>query len=391
MRRFIVGLAGLVILLVLAWVGLWFYAEIRLKQLVEAKVEQINSSGSGQVTYSRLAASSSPLVAGITMLDPQFSVTFSGSPSPITVSAARIGAHIDLLHPLTLHIDVPLKIMLGGHDGAAVLTFASATITETLTPSVWRGDTSNPIVAGDADYTGINLLASNGSLQVAQIDRLTLHQTLNAKAGTSQPALVLTEDMQNLRVSPVLTRLFALPFNGEISRLSGSLSMSGPLNWEQIAKQQAKLHDEAQRTKFLLQTFHQWAQSGGHALGQFTLRVGPTHMQTNFTLAFDQQVQPEGKTDVNADHLGEFTNALVTAYPDLQTSISQIQETLSPYLSTTPASGQALNLHVTYGQNGVFVNGKKTGAPPHLDWNDLLNPPPPTTFAPGDGSGAALQ
>lgn len=391
MRRFIMGVAGLVILLALAWLGLWFYAEMRLKQLVEAKVEQINSSGNGHVTYSGLTTSSSPLVAGITMLAPQLTLAFSPSASPVTVNAARIGAHINLLHPLTLHIDIPLKIMMNGLGAPAVLTFATATITETLTPSVWQGDTSNPIAAGDADYTGINLLASNGSLQVIQIDHLDLRQALNASAGTDQPALVLSGDMQGLRVSPILTRLFALPFNGEINSLSASLTMSGPLNWEQIAKQQANLQDDDQRTKFLFQTFHQWAESNGHAQGQIGLWVGPAHMQTHFTLAFDKQVQPEGKVDVNADHLGEFASTLVAAYPDLQPSISQLQATLAPYVATTTSNGHALTLHVTYGQNGVFVNGKKTGTPPPLDWNSLLNVAPPPALVSGDGSGAALK
>lgn len=391
MRRFIVGLAGLVILLALAWLGLWVYAEIRLKQLVEAKIEQINTSDTGHITYRQIVTSRSPLVAGVTMLDPQLAITFSGSSAPFTISAARIGAHVDLLHPLTLHVDIPLKFMLNGAGAPAVLTFATATITETLTPSVWQGDTSNPIVAGDADYTGINLLASNGSLQVMQIDRLALHQALDAMAGTDRPALMLTADMQNLRVSPILTRLFALPFNGEVSRLSASLSMSGPLNWEQIAKQQANLQNDDQRTEFLLQTFHQWAASHGHAQGSLKLSVGPSHMQTSFTLAFDQQVQPEGKVDVNADHLGEFANTLAGTYPDLRASISQAQAALSPYMSTTPENGQALALHVIYGQSGVFVNGKKTATPPPLDWNDLLNPAVPPAFAPGDGSGAALN
>lgn len=389
MKRFTKGLVGLILLVILAWLGVWFYAEMRIKQLVEARIEQINSSGSGQLTYAKIITSRSPLVAGVSLTNPQLNMVLTPSSLPVDITAARIGAHVNLFDPLTLHIDFPLKITLGKPGEAGILTFASANVTESLTPSVWRGNTLNPISAGLYDFKGISLFASNGSLEVAQIDSLSLTQTLNAQANTAKTALMLTENLKNLQISPLFARLFGLPFNGKITSLASSLSLSGPLNWEQIAHQEASLQTNDQRHMFLMQTFHQWAKSGGNAQGNLSLQIGPSHMQTDFTLAFDQQVQPKGTANISADHLTEFDDALVAAYPDLQTSISQIEASLAPYTSSTPQGGQVLQLHATYGQDGVFLNGQKTGTEPYLNWNALLSSAPLPVFAPGDGSGAA--
>lgn len=391
MRHFIKGLIGAVILVIIAWLGIWFYAEIRLKQLVAAQINALNNSSAEKVTYDRMISSRSPLVASVTLLRPTLSAQFSSELPSVTISAARIGAHVDLLHPLTLHVDIPLSITISTGGTAQILTFASADMTETLTPALWRGGTLNPISGGEADFADINLLASNGSLQVLHIDRLTSHETLNAQASNSQTALSLTGEMRNFRISPLLVRLFNIPFSGTLSRASTSLTLSGPLNWEQITRQSAALQTEAQSDHFLLQTTHDWAKAGGHAQGSLNLWLGPSHLQANLKLGFDQQVQPKGTLDVYADHIGQFANDVATSYPGLQGWISQIVMILAPYLSNTAQNGQVLTMHTLYGQTGVFTNGQQTGTLPYLNWTNLLNGAPLPAFAPGDGSGADSQ
>lgn len=391
MRRLIKWLIGIIILVILAWLGFWVYAEMRLKQLVTAEVDQINASSTQHLAYSKLATSSSPLVAGITLLNPHLEVNVDPTTPPITASAARIGAYINVWNPLTLHIDMPLKVVLGNPAEVGVLTFASAHITETLTPSVLIGNTQNPVAAGDAQLTGIDLLASNGSLPVAHIDSLTTQETMNAQANKNQTALAASDDIKNFSLSPLFTHMLSLPFNGTISHFSSFVTVSGPLNWEQIAQQSAKLQNDDQREQFLLKKTHEWAQAGGHAQGNLTLLVGPTHLLSDFTLGFDAQVQPEGKANITANHIGQFTNALVAAYPNLQGWATEAENLLSPYLSTTMQDGQVLAIHLNYGQTGVFVNGQKAEDMPFFDWNNLLNVTSQPAFAPGDGSGAASQ
>jgi hypothetical protein len=389
MRGFIKGLAGLVILIVLVWLAIWLYAEMRLKQLVAAEINRVNASGTTQISYDKLTTSRSPLVASVTLVNPSW--TFRPDPSalPITVTAASIGAHIDLATPLLMHVDMPMSIAITTSKASGALTFATAEVTEQLSPSVWLGNTGNPVTAGDARFAGINLLASNGSLQVAQIGTLALHQEVDAKAGPTQTALALDEQMDDFRLSPIIAKLINLPFGGQISHLAISASLSGPLDWQSIAKQAAAIPPGDARHKFMLQTMHQWALAGGSGQGKLSLTLGPSQFNADGSVAFDKQAQPSGTADLAANHLDQFTAAITGAYPGLEGWVSQFEARFSPYLSTTDAGGQMLTVHTVYGKSGILVNGKKTGDLPPLDWDKLINPPPPPPVAPGDGSGAA--
>lgn len=388
MQRFIKTLVGVIFLIILAWLAIWFYAEIRLKQLVEADITQINASNSGGITFDKLTTSHFPWVVSVGLINPRITIKPAESQSPLSISAAKIGAHMDLFHPFTLHVDFPLKIVIGQPQGAGILRFVKADVTETLNPSIWLGNTLNPVLSSTANFTDIHLLASNGSLELAKIDYLALNQETATYASKDQTAITFTEEMLGFHLSPLFTRLFGVPFDGEIKTISSSISLSGPLNAEQSAKQEMSLSDDDQRRQFLMQTLHQWAQSGGHAQGFLYLQIGPSQMQTNFTLAFDKNVQPEGDVRITASQLDQFSTAISTAYPSLKASISRVEATLAPYLSTTSQNGQILNMHATYGQKGVFVNGQKTGVEPYLNWNILLSSTPAPAFAPGDGSGA---
>ncbi|MBU6426512.1 MAG: DUF2125 domain-containing protein [Rhodospirillales bacterium] len=389
MRGFIKGLAGLIVLVVLAWLGVWLYAEMRLKQLVAAEINRANASGTVQISYDKLTTSDSPLVASVTLAHPSWTSQPAPGTGQISLRAASIGAHIDLFTPLLLHVDMPQSIAITTPRASGALTFAVAGITEKLSPSVWTGNTDNPITGGDARFAGINLLASNGSLQVAQIDSLVLHEALNAKAGPGQTAMSLKEMMNHFQLSPIIARLINLPFNGQIAYLGLSARLSGPLDWQSIANQAATLPPGAAREHFMLQSLHQWALAGGSGQGKLTLTLGPSQLKAAGSVKFDSAGQPSGTASLTTNHLDQFTGAIISAYPGLQDWISQFEARFSPYLSTTDTGGQVLTMNTVYGKNGVVINGNKTGDMPPLDWNNLLNPPPAPPTAPGDGSGAA--
>ena len=63
MRSFIKGLVGLVILVALVWLGLWLYANMRLKQLVTAEISHVNASGTAHISYHNITTSHSPILA----------------------------------------------------------------------------------------------------------------------------------------------------------------------------------------------------------------------------------------------------------------------------------------------------------------------------------------
>ena len=389
MRGFIKGLAGLVILVVLVWVGVWLYAEMRLKQLVAAEIGRVNASGTAQITYDKLTTSRSPLVTSVALVNPSWTSQPDAAAPTVTISAAGIGAHISLTDPLLLHVDMPLSIAVTTPRASGALTFAVADVTETLSPAVWLGNTDNPFTGGDAHLAGINLLASAGSLQVAQIDSLVLHQALDAKAGPSQTALALNAEMNNFRLSPIIARLINLPFGGRIAHVAVSANLSGPLDWQSIAEQAAAIPAGDARHKFMLETIHQWALADGNGQGKLSLTLGASEFNADGSVKFDSAAQPSGTADVTANHLDQLTAALTGFYPGLQNWVSQFEARFSPYLSTTQDGGQVLTMHTVYGKDGILVNGQKTGDMPPLNWDKLINPPPPPPVAPGDGSGAA--
>lgn len=404
MRGILKGLAGLIILLAILWLGGWFLAEMRLKQLVTARIDKINQTGLEHISYDSLVLGRSPLTASIKLINPLVSVkdtlNADGGAAPdasadtgttplFNISAASFGAHIDLLAPLLLHLDVPTTINIISQKASGVLTFNAVSASETLSPGVWMGDVSNPVTGGKAEFSGINLLASSGSLQVAQIGRLSVHETLDTKAGTNGTAVSLEEELDDLQLSPIIAKLINLPFGGQLKHLALTVKLSGPFNWQDFAAQNAAQQDEAKARKFQMETLHQWALAGGHAEATLNAQLGPSQFAADGKVAFDSTAQPSGDGNLTADQLDQLTAALTGAYPWMQDWVNEIQARMSPYLSTSEQTGQQLSLHSKFGKDGIFLNGQRTGDMPPLDWDKLINPPPPPPpQAPGDGSGA---
>jgi hypothetical protein len=158
----------------------------------------------------------------------------------------------------------------------------------------------------------------------------------------------------------------------------------------QLADQlDAAPHEPGAEEKLLAPVVHKWASAGGNGKLALNIVVGPSTINAGATLGFDANLQPAGTADLNADRLGDFTTALVNAYPTIQDDIAQVEARASPYITNTPQGGQTLGMHVVYGAGSVSINGQKVSDLPQLDWNALENPPPPPVQAPGDGSGAA--
>jgi hypothetical protein len=181
-----------------------------------------------------------------------------------------------------------------------------------------------------------------------------------------------------------------VPFGGKIAHVGYSVTASGPADWSGLMDQMhsGQLSQQA-RQQLLVRTAHQWAAAGGNAKASLNLVVGPTTLNASGAVVFDATAQPGGTATVSADHLDAFTAAITNAYPELAQSIAQIETQLSPYLTTTDAGGQVLNMQVVYGKAGVVVNGSRKADMPPLDWTKLENPPAPVPVASGDGSGAA--
>jgi hypothetical protein len=395
MRVILKFLLGLILVLVIAWLGLWWYAQGRLQAGFQNWADTQATSG-WKIADTGITRGNSPMqalitVSNLTLTPPP--VSPSGETATITLPS--FGMHIDALNPLVFHIDLPsdISVAAGPNVDFAIKT-ASIAITESLDPNALFNKTAYPFRGGDFSASNMDILASDGSLLVLHIDSITGHEDLNLGAGAAETALASTTSFTGLALSPLLTKVAQIPFNGQIQAFSTSVKLSGPVpaDLSGLAVQFRTATDPAAQYKLLIPVVQKWASQGGTGAIGLGLTIGPSTAKLDANVKFDANVQPSGTANLSADHLDQFTGAITNAYPQVQDTVSQAEAQLTPYLTTTSAGGQTLGMAVTYGPPGITINGKKVADMPPVDWTALENPPPappPAPAAPGDGSGAA--
>ena len=392
MRAIIKPLAAVVIVVVVAWLGLWWFAQRELQNGFKEWANGLSAGGDVQVSYDSLEPSGSPLVAMLTVNNLRVVVQPSPAAAPLVVTLPAFAMEIDAIAPLLLHFDLPNRINIGADRGDFVLTFGSIAQTERLDLSALLRREPAPFSAMDTKAQNIDLLASSGSLMVLHADSYQTHNIFNRQAAAGQSAFASTGAVDGMAVSSLLTRLASIPFDGRVAHLGWNLDINGPepADWAALAaRYKAVPTDDADgRTRVIAQALHDWAAHGGTGAGTIDLAVGPSALHAAGDVAFDAQVQPQGHANLIADHLDAFAAAIVAAYPQVQDTVRTLEARLSPYLSSTPQSGQTLTFKATYGNGAVMVNGQKIGNLPAVNWSQLETAPPPQ--APGDGSGAAL-
>lgn len=393
MSKVIKWIAAIVVLLIILWIAFWVYAQMQLKDVIQNKISMVNSTGQEHISYERITTSSSPFVISVTLINPSLTKPAMDGVPPTQLSTAYLGASLSLFHPLTLNETIAPRFDIHVGENAGVVIFGQIKSTNTLRPSVWWGNVSNPIVESDSQISNMQVLGSNGSLSLVTIGAIKAHETIGPNTTTAaQVAAIVNMSMDHLQVAPTFTEMLHLPFGGEIKHLDTSFTIFGPFDVQALSKTLNQTPDD-QRHKVLISDIQSWAAAGGHMLADLNLEVGPSTLTTNMAVGFDKQAQPNGTANVNANHLDQFTAALVAAYPEMQSKITQMQASLAPYLSTTTQGGQVLTMQTVFGQKGVTINGKQTSTTPvTINWEALENPPQPMpAFAPGDQSGAAMQ
>jgi hypothetical protein len=195
-----------------------------------------------------------------------------------------------------------------------------------------------------------------------------------------------------MALSPLMTRIASIPFDGRVGQLNFTLNLSGPVPPAVFSlpdEMRTTQYDPQAQQKIIIPIIHQWAAGGGTGSFATTLAIGPSTANAGATIRFDANLQPNGTASLTASHLDEFTAAITSAYPQVQDTISQAEAQLTPYLTTTATGGQTLGMNATYGPPGVTINGTKVADMPPVNWDALENPPAAPPPAPGDGSGAA--
>jgi Uncharacterized protein conserved in bacteria (DUF2125) len=390
MRTIIKPFAAIVLVVVVAWLGLWWYAQRELQAGFINWATGLASGGDVEVSYDSIEHSGSPLVAMLTVNNLRVAVQPSPTAAPLVITLPAFAMEIDAVAPLLLHFDLPNRINIGADRGDFVLTFGNVAQTERLDPSALLRGEPAPFSAMDTQAQNIDLLASSGSLMVLHADAYQAHSTFDRHAGAGQSAFASNGAVAGVAVSPLLTRLASIPFDGRIAHLGWNLNINGPepADWAKLATRYKAADDDDGRTRVIAQALHDWAAHGGASAGAIDIAVGPSTLHAAGDVAFDAQVQPQGHASLIADHLDAFTAAVVAAYPQVQDTVNAMEARLSPYLSSTPHDGQTLTFKATYGNGAIMVSGQKVGNLPMVDWSQLETAPPPQ--APGDGSGAAL-
>ncbi len=390
MRGVIRFLLSLIIGIAILWIGFWWYAEHRLQSGFAAWAEQQAADG-WKVSYDSVQRGTSPMNAELTIN--RLSLTPPPGPNGevITIALPSVGLRIAALDPLVFHTDLPNQIAItAGNTIGLLINTGSIALSENLDPDSLFNQHAYPFRGGDFAASNIQILAS--SLLVLHVDSLTSHADVNLHAGANAAAISSLTVLNGLALSPLLTRIGSVPFDGKLAQLSLAATFSGPVpdNLSGLADRvDAAPHDPQAQEELLIPVVRKWAAAGGTGKLALNVLIGPSTIKASGNLAFDANLQPTGTADVSADRLGAFTTALTNSYPELQDDVAQAEAELSPYIGNTPQGGQTLTLHVTYGAGSVSINGQKVAAMPTLDWNALENPPSVPLQAPGDGSGAA--
>jgi hypothetical protein len=395
MRGIIKFLASLVILAVLAWAGLWVYAQQRLAEVLRTYAAALTTpDGISQFTYDHLNVGLNPLHATATLTNARWSMQPADLDQPVVAKLASITARIDVTDPLTMHIDLPPRLDITTDGNDVVVTFATARIDANLDTHKLFSPGVNDVIGQNFDLTDINVLGSSGSIQLGHADEFAGHEQFALAATTSQTAVTSHFALDGLVLPPWLVQLGQLPFGGKLTHFAVDVTLSGPVDWRALSDQLRATQDESARQQLLINALHGWALAGGSGNAHLNVVLGPTTLDSSGAVAFDDAAQPSGRADLTANHLDALTSAIETAYPDTSDAINQAQSQLSPYLTTTATDGQLLTVHATYGKSGIIVNGTHVSDLPPLNWNDLLTPPADdsddtdTTQPPGDGSGA---
>ena len=392
MRAIIKFLLSLVLVLVIVWVGLWWYAQGRLQDGFQNWADTQAASG-WKITDSGITRGTSPMHAVVTIGNLTLTPPADATGETGTISLPSLALRIDALNPLVFHTDLPNKISVAiGQSVDLAINTSSIAVSENLDSNALFNKAVYPFRGGDFSAGNVDILASQGSLLVLHIDSISSHADLNLAAGAGATAVATNTSFNGLSLSPLLTKVAQIPFNGQVSNFSLGLTLSGPLpaDLTALAAQIRAIdpHDQAAQAKVIIPAIRKWASQGGTGSTTIGLTVGPTTAKADAAVKFDANVQPSGTADLSANHLDELTGAITNAYPQVQDTISQAEAQLSPYLTTTSTGGQTLVMNLVYGPPGITINGQKVADMPPVNWDALENPPAAPAPAPGDGSGA---
>jgi hypothetical protein len=383
MRGFLRFILALLVLLVIAWIGAWWYVQSRMVLGFRHAEAEARAAG-WQVSHGEITRGSSPLTARVNIADLSIVPPQAAEAAQPELTLPQAGAHIDAGSPFILHLDLPLRSALALRAGPSFsANFTSIDAAYRINPDAFLNPKRNPFRGGSFTATGFRLDSANTNFTLLSIATLTSQTVIHRSATAGATAFSLREQLGGLALSPIFVTLGHLPFHGQVKSLALSLDLSGPVPPDIGAvaqRMRAALRTSGpQHPQAALQAaapaVKAWAQSGGHGSFGLGLGLGPATAHAAGSFSFDSALQPQGSADVTADRIGEFMADIANAYPATVGPISAITSALQPYLVKSAGGGQQLKVHLADQQQKLTANGNKIADVPKLDWNNLASTP----------------
>lgn len=384
MRGFLRFILALLVVLVIAWIGVWWYLEGQLVLGFRNMEAQLRANG-WQVTHGAIARGNSPAVARFTVADLKLVPPANAGVAQPALTLPQAGAHVGIADWSMLHLDLPLSSTVTLQDGPSFSAdFTSLAADYRIDPGVFFNHKRNSFRGGDLVATGFRLDSANTNFTLFSIATLISHTTVNQSADAGKTAFSLREQIDGMALSPIFVTLAHLSFNGKISSVGVAITLSGPVPadldaWSQrvaaAIRAAGPRHPEA-AARAAAPAIHAWAKQGGHGSFRLGLGLGPAVAHAAGSFSFNSEVQPQGDADVDASGLGAFFADIASAYPATVAQISALTAELQPYMVKSPDGGQQLKVKLALDKGAVTANGKQVATVPPVDWAALAKPAP---------------
>lgn len=375
MRSFFRFLLVLVLVLAIAWLGLWWYAEGRINTGFHQEEANLRAQG-WTISHGPTARSTSPLVARYTVTNLRLTPPQSAGPAvSITVPQASFSVHAG--NPATLVIDLPTRWIASLASGPSfTLRFDRIGGRLGFDPGAALTGGTDPVRSWRMAASGIRIDSENTNFTLASVDSVSTDVVRDPAAGADGTALSVREHVRGFALSPIFVTLGNLPFDGKFHAFDLALDLSGPAIGQPngpVTPNLAPFSGNAaavltQSWDELAPILHPWAKAGGHGRYRLHLAVGPLDAKAQGTFGFDSALQPQAKADLTADGISAFLGDLGNDYPALLDPVSHLTAQLSPYLVKGPKGGQRLSVKLALKGGTVSANGQSVGTVPKLVW-----------------------
>ncbi len=365
-----------IIVLLLIWIGLWWYAQSQLVVSVHREETTLRQTG-WTITHGPITSGHSPLAARVTV--PNLVLMPPGAPGTRpTIDFPQVSSQISATDPFTVALDLPHQFTVSAPGGSQIVIKADAiAVHYHFTPNAILKHTPDAVRGASTRIKNLQASVGGSNFPIFTIGTLSSQLTNHPHADGSDTALNFNETIKNIAISPIFVTLAGLPFGGQIKQLTIKLTASGPdfpnlftaatlppatTGANPLTQSTAQLDAFAARLR-------PWASHGGHGRLALALRVGPLDAKLNTAFKFDSTLQPQGHGLLNATGLTAFFTAISTAQPRFAGAIAAATTATAPFMTTASNGHHTLHIVLALRHRNLTLNGKPATTLPLINWS----------------------